>query len=1237
MTLKIEAKDKGLDFYTPHYNLTSAQLKMLTTTIPGFLHAARPGASAHKHGCLATERALAEDIMYNHLRRTFCEATYQYILDVGGNAVRHSLRRRRYVRACSPYMDAFDVMRYRGKKVDIPVERVPLASSAFVDKAEALMAVHVYTISPDDWATALRKVPSGYALLALHTYDGNESSQYYHGEASYRASRNQLEMTVAGGTNYKHAIPDWIYSGAGHPVSATEWLVARPWREIGFTTIYELQLTSVAPPPAVRLPVFERLFETDCTNAVFDPSAIVIKRTSAVLRDHNVPAMAFLRLGPWVVAQWEKSVVVRCPRALMLKLQLKVANKPRNAATLQVLTSVADEACRSLNVPLEDQAKILTYVVPYMFVMNTHDEVSALTAAWASIQHVVAEHTALLQGPPESTFLTRLFAFFDSRVGRLLGFTAALAIAIVARRYTRRASAFTKLGPYAAFLRPQTASQAYVMYGAPILEELLKRRFPRLGVALVVFEAFEHTYDLVQRGVPLPAALLARGITLFSHILWWRAPLGTGILGHMVNNVVAVLSQRHTTGLLQALHTTTEAIADHRDAVAAATDEYATRWRPVDVPVHDPDLFAAASSAVFTASAAWQYFGHSAPDPAASEATLAVSTVGKAKFERHPWATLTSTRPYVHPPRATVHCELWHTSAQPQSYNTRDPENVVHAIGDRAQIMLPESPQAVREVVAFLRRHIELIAPGFTTPPTQVKFSEFLASQPPSKRALLQEAYDSFGFAGPTDDDLKVSCFVKSELRAGRRLIGPDLGVPRNITPKRLRLRVRIGPCAQTLSKHLRQTCPPRNAAFYAVGYDRAGLGAALEDALRRVPTPHAYVEGDYVNYDGTMLLDKLSIVANIIDLSGIGAFIVHPRARHTFLDTYLASVNRRGRTRHGVIFTTLGGVASGDDTTTPGNTPVTMFLPFERFCRATRIPISVVIAERLMWVMAGGDDTLIVHTAISRVIERHFAPALRDVIFMDTVCLSADYADDCPAAVKALFTRRGFSHARKIRQHYGLGDGPAFLGLATTFCATPRRYEWYAEPNPTPLHPRDMSGADPLDLTIDWTSALADLEFKVKVTVSTDVDLVTFYSCRPWRAVIAGESRIVLGCKPGRFLSRSGHSHNQAPGDRAWMNAALQSAEANEAHVPLVGDVVRRARELVPRGDAMAVWRFDPERRFKPNLAHAHAPDADYNAVMFEKVYGVSVQACVGALEAAALPIRAVHSIFDPLLAADL
>lgn len=433
-----------------------------------------------------------------------------------------------------------------------------------------------------------------------------------------------------------------------------------------------------------------------------------------------------------------------------------------------------------------------------------------------------------------------------------------------------------------------------------------------------------------------------------------------------------------------------------------------------------------------------------------------------------------------------------------------------------------------------------------------------------------------------------------------------------------------MGPFASALSKRFARCYGPSGPFFYAVGYTREQIGAAMQAAADSMGQHAVYVECDCSNWDATMGPEKMALPVVFLELAGAGKFRPPPQ-RRTYLELYLASINRAGRAVDGTAYTTSGTVGSGDYTTTCLNTAPNGFVGLWGFCRSTRLTPEYVVActrrrKPIYLGIHGGDDTWIVHISLEHAHIRHFAPMpARFIQHDDGKWLDATLD---PAGAKARQTAMGLASIETHRRYYaGLRAEPN----DSTWSEAPKQQKTVAQER-----------FDTTRHTIDWDAVYGCVGFVPKTFVARDIRFTRFYSSRPWRAIIDGESRIVLGGCPGRVLTRQGHSYNQQPDSKPWQAAAIMAGTRADNHVPLVGHVWRHLRAHVD-SKPMATSQFDPEAKYKPATERVNEPDELYNAAMFLAVYGVPLDACLASIDWTGPPLDLSTAVIDVLLQYDL
>jgi hypothetical protein len=140
--------------------------------------------------------------------------------------------------------------------------------------------------------------------------------------------------------------------------------------------------------------------------------------------------------------------------------------------------------------------------------------------------------------------------------------------------------------------------------------------------------------------------------------------------------------------------------------------------------------------------------------------------------------------------------------------------------------------------------------------------------------------------------------------------------------------------------------------------------------------------------------------------------------------------------------------------------------------------------------------------------------------------------------------------------------------------------------------------------MTADWDEIGTALGSVPKTYVTSDLDLVDFYSSRPWPVRVDGQLTRVLGPKVFRTLAKAGHGYMVDPEDDAWRRGVIKGGLISHSHVPVLRELWRKLDQLVPEGKRKSGRDVDPDWQYKIKTEKEHdiAPEA---YVMFEKVYG--------------------------------
>jgi len=377
--------------YSVNFKLTSNLLAELDRLFPGakFTESHYAGGVS-LHPILHCERLVKEAVAYG-----MCDG---FVVDVGGNPLRHMTLNRTNVWSMCPTLSASDL--HRRKKFDESQAFMFCGHAAPYEGQDCpcsqpgtwLMVDSIYYFDID----VINQLVQRATLVAV-VHDFSSSKGDFYGEASYRVSGDGTVLMDVKGSSiaYKHSALGWMRSAACYwdrkSKTGMAWYMKKV---VGTSIIYSFERMDFEVP-SDPVPLSATL--TD--ESVY---------TSGTVAFDEVPVKGVVSLLNCKILPWGRVVVVRegsrdveIPKRVVAHARMSSLLLPRNPETLQATArKVKEFVLRDDAIPLVDKPDIILFGTMLGFVADMKVEISILNSVLAEVDRYGEAHDTLLELRP---------------------------------------------------------------------------------------------------------------------------------------------------------------------------------------------------------------------------------------------------------------------------------------------------------------------------------------------------------------------------------------------------------------------------------------------------------------------------------------------------------------------------------------------------------------------------------------------------------------------------------------------------------------------------------------------------------------------------------------------------------------------------------------------------------------------------------------------------------------------
>lgn len=395
--------------YKCSYRISRAQRTYLENNCPWLKIVVQyPGRTA-EHPLLAIQRAVSEAEIIDDLMRNL--SNDDWILDVGGNALRHAARGRANVWSCCPPLSATDSIR-NARYVDAGIGNYChcLAQQCDCQSFTCAIFIHsAYYCTPEQIVEILLKTSKRMAFSAMHIFDqpvgffgvtnpkAEDTKDRIGSERSYEASYEVYHLGVGGDDDarvrmkvglegsYDHSAMSWLLRSdcIQTPKGVLGW---RYVRRVAETHIYEFRIIDdpVIPQVQQELSFVQSLHPSSVGQiALHDVMAISeIKGTPLI---SNLRSVVSMRDSLSFFYQDGKEIYI--PKAMIHIVASNAAGRRRDELTLTSCFNWAKTAANKYNFPEAHKPDAIVIAAVLGYNLTVGKELKALNAmsgSWVS-------------------------------------------------------------------------------------------------------------------------------------------------------------------------------------------------------------------------------------------------------------------------------------------------------------------------------------------------------------------------------------------------------------------------------------------------------------------------------------------------------------------------------------------------------------------------------------------------------------------------------------------------------------------------------------------------------------------------------------------------------------------------------------------------------------------------------------------------------------------------------------
>ncbi len=1220
-------------------------------------------------------------------------------LDAGGNAPRHVKHKRHlWVTVSNPILQAADTFRrYARETKGITISDVAIPDCPLLLEADAVVASYVYGLKPATILQSLLKTKQQYCLLAVHLFglDTGMTSGAYYGEGLWNRTGDTVQFHVTGSSPYSDDLPGWIVrtSQADVPIAdVTHTLIWRIAFHIGFTVVYEF---TVGKPglqaTAAVAPLLGRVLYDPQHFGILDLTADANAKYHAAFFAHNLDVRTITSFGPGVqFVLGAEQRVINLPKAMLSKARAKMVLTSRTPDSFAALVAFVKGLARDHKIPSDILSDSIAFTCAIAFVRDLDSESEMMAsiattdfdpinsllkfnagldiirvkdryALWAlaGIAAIVvrAWMRPLKAGISPMSIITTLFGDVK-RIGLIQYWVTRFSFWVLSWLRKCRLLSLDPLlialcaGVHEPLWFALLAVNVVLgdrsplgILGVSYLEELIKRRTVHGHILILVESSMQPT-------------LFAAFIQAAKHYATRALPFPLAVAAHAAHNAAVVFTQQVSAlvrptdwELMGHGHTAANAVSYPGpvripDIVTQPPPRPHEAYATATIVAPEPEKKASSlTRMLFSVEATPTAFLNTQTNTATAIRERAqFATVEHPSVERLFRSFLVHGRDLFFPNRSSIRVvstEDW-IAAQPPG--VRDElttawneikagrlvgnRDFVTSIFRKGEAIITDFPEERKQkyprAITVRKNHFKvLVGPFFAA--CSKYFQEQWSGEFPliygvGKTAeQLGEYIDSLS---NIDDPLYVCTdYTNWDNTMGLEKMGTEvamfciLGADRHCPIPGSRI---------TIASLMLASINRRGATRDGIKYTTVAGRASGDYQTTCGNTPRVALQSLF-RYCVSACRQPTDVFATKSFSSITGGdddLVAHTRfepllrlavpASTTLADGKVCSNEWLHDTDTLKALSVISGLESisvlrayyGLGSRFRSRRFAKSLPQWERFILDAGLRINIVAQQRAMGIPS---PPYIHYTDIIQV-SRAPLIALEVTIFPEVIAeIISEYADNTPEDT------RGVSALSDPRTE--------FYSFAIEF----RSYEGSYRDTAQGL------------LTADWDEIGTALGSVPKTYVTTDLDMVDFYSSRAWPTRINGRLTRVLGPKVFRTLAKAGHGYMTAPDDDDWRRGVIQGGLIAHSHVPVLCALWRKLQLLVPEGKRKSGRAIDPDWQYKIKTEQRHEV-AHEAYVMFEKVYGFPahfVEALIG--EATEQPFHLQSPLISCGLSIDL
>jgi hypothetical protein len=359
--------------------VTEKQLAKLQAVFPDWNFSFGDGMY-HPHVMGATERAICEELALRDIYRNFGKVS---VTDIGGNANRHFVNKRKHVHSCNPVLDGVDSCRHNLYK-DGANYCTSLAQDCTI-VPDVYLSVHsLYYLPLEDIVDLVYRSTRKCLVAVVHRFE--ELYGQYHDNGDFVESKYQVfingdepyvHMKVNGNlTGYSHSAMLWLGSGYAYsdrPIAWNGYPVGDSW-----ILTFVPSVLSV-PKTQIDLTLVESISRSDHVGGV---KGIISSNDETEFKPMldfiNISDARIKSFGPFI---WfdNKIRVSLIPKSLISHVAYRMVGKARDKAGLQLCINTMRKFVDTNKMSIPDDMRIdcVTFGAAAAFVLSLDKEILA--------------------------------------------------------------------------------------------------------------------------------------------------------------------------------------------------------------------------------------------------------------------------------------------------------------------------------------------------------------------------------------------------------------------------------------------------------------------------------------------------------------------------------------------------------------------------------------------------------------------------------------------------------------------------------------------------------------------------------------------------------------------------------------------------------------------------------------------------------------------------------------------